>query len=104
MPNPLPTLGFPSKTAAVAAMREDGIRPSIIAKRIGLPSTRHATALLQSNMRRTVHVSRDVIEELGPFAKERGICAARLARLLVHTAVDQGLVNAILDYGEAAEG
>jgi hypothetical protein len=104
-----PCLGHPSRTEAVLAMRQAGLTTRQIADRIGIADTT-VTALEHSALRsrkraarpaeqhgRTILFSRDVLDRLAPHAARRCIHPNSLARLIVETVVDEGLVDSVLD-------
>lgn len=110
-----PTLGFSSRTEAVLALRSDGCTTRQIADRIGIPE-QTVTALEHSAGRhkvralrpaevngRTILFPRDVLDRLGPHAAKRGIHPNSLARMIVEVAVEEGLVDSILDDGDEQE-
>ena len=108
MPAAKPTLGYPTRTAAVVALRAAGLSSAAIAERIGI-STATVTALEHSAGRRkqpsrpakqlgrTVLFPTDVLDALRPHAARRGMHSNHLARLIVETVVDEGMVDAVLD-------
>ncbi len=104
-----PVLGFPSKTEAALALRADGSDTAEIARRLNIEA-KTVFALEHSALRskkraarpaeqhgRTVLFPRDVLEKLGPHASRRGIHPNSLARMIVETVVDDGLVDSVLD-------
>lgn len=103
-----PTLGFPTRTDAVLALRREGLSSGEIGRRIGI-STATVTALEHSAGRRrrtprpaeqlgrTVLFPVDVLAALGPHAARRNMHPNSLARLIVETVVDEGLVDSVLD-------
>jgi DNA-binding NarL/FixJ family response regulator len=113
MPRRIQTLGYPSRTDAVLALRREGKLVADIAQQIGIePST--VTALYASGMRRqrvrpssvrpgapegnrTVVFPGDVLARLVPHADRRRISANELARRLIEHAIDDNLIDAILD-------
>lgn len=112
---PKPTLGFSSRTDAVLALRADGLSTQQIAAKIGIPE-QTITALEHSAGRakqrpkrpaeengRTVLFPRDILDRLSPHAAKRCIHPNSLARLIVEIAVDEGLIDSILD-DEATNG
>lgn len=107
MSAPKPILGYPSHSAAVVALRAEGLSTTEIAGRLGI---RHAsvTAFEHSAGRRrpqrpsealgrTVLFPVDVLNALGPHAAKRGMHPNHLARLIVETVVDEGMIDAVLD-------
>ncbi len=101
---PKPTLGYPTRTDAVIALRKLNMTDVQIAEQLGIhPNT--VSALIHSHKRkrqadelqRTVRVDIDAIEQLRPAAEARGIQPNELIRRLVATIADEGLTDAILD-------
>ncbi len=111
MPPPKPTLGYPSRTAAVVALRASGRSSHEIANAIGI-TTATVAALEHSAGRRprrpaeahgrTVLFPTDILEALRPHAVAREISPNELARRIVDTVVDEGLIDAVLDDGAAS--
>lgn len=106
-----PTLGFRSRTDAVLALRSDGCTTRQIADRIGIAEAT-VTALEHSAGRakrrparpaevngRTILFPRDILDRLGPHAAKRNIHPNSLARMIVEIAVDENLIDSILDDG-----
>ena len=109
MAGAIPTLGYPSRTEAVLALRRQGLSITDIAGRIGIPA-QHAGALLSSAKRTaryrvkvdrvdliTSAVSRGMIERLKPHAELRRCDVGRLIERILETVVEQDLVDAVLD-------
>lgn len=104
---PKPFEGWPSRTAAVLDMRRQGMSTKAIASRIGIPAknvsaleyiaTGRPTALGTGSKRRTVYFSAEVLERARPHAARRGIAVTDLVRRLVDVALDDNLVDGILD-------
>lgn len=104
-----PTLGYSSRTDAVLSLRAKGFTTGQIAAQIGIADAT-VTALEHSAGRsrqrakrpaeengRTVLFPRTILDRLGPHAARRGIHPNTLARMIVEIAVDEGLVDSILD-------
>jgi hypothetical protein len=100
-----PTLGYPSRTAAVLALRAQRLPTDAIARRIGI-SPKTVVALecsadrsrqLVADGNQTILFSGELLEDLRPHAARRGISVRQLARLIVETAVDHDLIDALLD-------
>lgn len=113
---PKPTLGYSSRTEAVLALRAGGCSTRQIAERIGIEEST-VTALEHSagrkNLRparpsevngRTILFPRDILDRLGPHAAKRCIHPNSLARLIVEIAVEEGLIDSILDDGAKPHG
>lgn len=108
MSGPKPCLGYPSRTAAIQALRGAGLGTSAIAREIGI-SEKNVIALECSSGRsrrmprpsealgRTVVLPVDVLNSLGPHAARRNISTNHLVRLLISTVVDEGLVDSVMD-------
>ncbi len=109
------TLGFPSRTDAVLAMRSQRLSTRQIAERIGIPEST-VTALEHSAGRarrqprpheelcRTVLFPLDVLDALGPHAARRNMHPNRLARLIVEIVVDEKMIDAVLDDADDLQG
>ena len=106
-----PTLGFSSRTEAVLALRGSGLNTRQIASRIGI-SESAVTGLEHCSGRekkrasrpseingRTILFPRDILDALGPHAAKRCIHPNSLARMIVEIAVDEGLIDSIMDDG-----
>jgi hypothetical protein len=104
-----PTLGFRSRTDAVLALRAEGLTTRDIATRIGIAEAT-VTALEHSAGRakqrparpaeingRTILFPRDILDRLAPHAAKRCIHPNSLARMIVEIAVDENLIDSILD-------
>lgn len=112
MGSPKPALGYPSRTAAVIALRQRGLSTGQIAQMLGIENkTVSALELGSSRPRRepapstmlgrTVVIPIDVLNALGPHAARRCISVNALARLIISTVVDDGMIDAVLDDAEA---
>ncbi|WP_353641358.1 hypothetical protein [Mesorhizobium sp. WSM2239] len=108
------TLGYPSRTDAVLALRAQRLSTREIAQRIGINEST-VTALEHSAGRprkprpveelcRTVLFPMDVLDMLGPHAARRNMHPNRLARLIVETVVDEKMIDAVLDDADDLEG
>lgn len=105
-----PTLGYPSRTDAVLALRKQGRSTPDIAIALGV-EVKTVSALEHSAGRgrraprpaeqlgRTILFPVDVLDALGPYAARRGVHPNALARRIVEEVVDGGLVDAVLDDG-----
>lgn len=106
-----PTLGYPSRTAAVMALRGSGLSIQEIGERIGIRA--ETVSSLECSARRsrrwsdgrgarsidlkTVLFEADALTALVPHAEKRGVSANEIARRIVDAAIDDGIVDAILD-------
>lgn len=110
MSGPKPTLGYPTRTAAVHALRGQGLSTRQIADAIGIKvatvsalecGSGRARAIRPTRpseqLGRTVVVPIDVLDALGPHAARRGIHPNNLARLILSTVVDEDMIDAVLD-------
>ena len=103
------TLGYPSRTKAVLALRSMGMNTRQIAVAIGIDpktvSALEASAVRSRKERperergRAILLPLDVFIGLGPAAAKRNISPAALARLIVETVVDEKMIEAVLDDG-----
>ena len=105
----IPSLGYSSRTEAVVALRSAGRSTRHIAEALGIEE-KTVTALEHSAGRakrravrpaeehgRTVLFPIDVLDALSPHAARRGVHVNQLARRIVETVVDEGLVDSVLD-------
>jgi len=104
-----PTLGYPSRTEAVLALRGKGLDTSEIAESIGIEiktvvalecsaarsARRHKRPSEQQG--RTIVFPVDVLGSLRPHAQARGITVNKMVRDIVAAVADDELVDAILD-------
>jgi hypothetical protein len=100
-----PTLGYSSRTEAVLALRQEEVPIAEIAARIGIePKTVVALELSGARSRRlaadgsrTILFPPDILRRLEPHAAQRQVSVNELARSIVETVVDEGLIDAVLD-------
>ncbi len=101
-----PTLGYPSRTAAVLALQEQGYSNRQIAAEIGIAVTT-VSALACSGSRTAmpkttvIRVPNHIWRDLESDAAVRHVTVQTLIRKLLATITGDGLVDAILD--DAAE-
>jgi transcriptional regulator len=112
--SPKPCLGYPSRTAAIHALRVQGLNTREIADAIGIKE-KNVIALECSSGRarqeprqrvqlgRTMVVPVDVLDALSPHAARRGMTVNHLARLIVTIIVDENMVDAVLDDADALD-
>ncbi len=104
----IPTLGFPSRTAAVLSLFESGLRFPQIARKIGIPEKsvqglyycglRHdRRGRPGERMARTIVVPNDILGALNEPAARRGISVNELARRILDTVAFEKMVDAVLD-------
>lgn len=108
-----PTLGYPSRTAAVIGMLAEGFQEHDIARKIGI-SVSTVSALRCSAERgwprkpldrmRTVNFPVSLLQKLAGAARRRGLSREMLAFMIVEQVVDDNLVDAVLDDGAARHG
>lgn len=105
-----PTLGFATRTDAVLALRRQSLSTKEIAERIGIEH-KAVTALESSAGRsrsrteecRTVLFAVELLDQCRPHAARRGITANELARRIVEAAIEDKMVDAVLDDAELIE-
>lgn len=108
-------MGYPTKTAAVLAMRAEGMRISDVARKLGISQS--AASGLESHAKRVKSINReapsaarrasefiplDVRVALRPHAAKRNVSTERLIIDLVIAVAENDLVDAVLDDGVAA--
>lgn len=98
----IPTLGYPSRTAAAVALREQGLKYDEIAVRMEV-STSAVSGLLSSaasrgnRAARTIVVPVEILEQLSPHAVLRGIRVNDLVRKILRCITDDNMTDAVLD-------
>lgn len=101
MGRPLPTLGFPSRTAAVVSLYGQGLSTCEIEAVTGIP--RPIIRALRRNTRpkyrarRNMDLPADLRSRLHEHALRRGVHVHVLVRLLLEACLDEGLIDAVLD-------
>lgn len=99
----IPTLGYPSRWEAAAALRAEGLTARQVAERIGISeSAAYQLFAYSRNGRRKrpmerIAVPGKVLTALAPSASERGMRPADLARAILAAVAADGLVSAVLD-------
>ena len=113
MGSAIETLGYPSRTAAVVALRAQGLTTRVIAAKVGIdPKTVSALennsasrASVAGNRTRrcsnSVEFDYALREQLRRHARVRDLSVEALARLILETVVYSDLVDAVLDDGKA---
>jgi hypothetical protein len=97
-----PTLGYPTRTAAIEAFLADGMEPRGIAAKldVSLNSVQQLIYLSERRLAdRKIVLTRPMIDLLGGEAARRGTSAAELAHRLLELIVHDDLFDALL--GEA---
>jgi len=113
MPAAVRTLGFSSRTDAVVYLRGQGLSTKQIAQRVGIAES-NVTALEASRARKiravpeaSVELGRGMVlaqrtvTSLRRPASARGVSVSDLARRIVEVVVENGLIDAVLDDGDA---
>lgn len=101
----IPTLGYPSQTAAVLALRERGWKTDDIARRLGVAYSRVTSlelAATKAAVRRRdlgIRLPQELTRKLAPHALDRGLSATGLASKIITTVLEEGLLTAVLDDG-----
>jgi len=109
MPKRIRTLGYPSRTAAVAALIESGRKPGEIATLIGCTllevynARKFHRSLGEPIPDKTVLFGGDIFQRGERFAMARGITVNELFRRIVETAIEENIVDAVLDDREAPQ-
>jgi len=104
-----PILGYASRTEAAQALIAQGLSRRAIASHFGCSPNTISSLLACAQKRiyrpngdapnRTVLIPTDVLAALAPHALKRGLHANALARLIVETVAEEGMVDAVLDDG-----
>jgi hypothetical protein len=103
----IPHDGYPSRTAYLLAKRAQGVGIAEIARQLGI-STKNAVALEESARRsrkprpaethgRTIVFPLDVFDALRPHAAKRDLTVNELVRRLIEHALDDQLIDSIMD-------
>lgn len=105
----IPTAGYPTRKAAVMALKKQRLSHGSIAKALSL-SSRLVSAIAcdqgwrrprrWSDLSRTVCVPSEITDALKPHAEKRGIHPNELMRLILAATVEGGIVDAVLDDAE----
>lgn len=104
MTNARPALGYPSRSAACLALRDQGLSPKAIADRFaqaGEAISTHQISGLLSRCNRSkgarLTLPRTLVERLSPAADARGVTPGQLTERLLATVVEANLIDAVLD-------
>jgi predicted transcriptional regulator len=101
MAKPIPTLGYPTRAAAVVALDKEGKTIDEIAAAIGIKPKQVSNLLYEAknsrNMRTNVRVYKSVLQALGPHASRRKLNSHALAERILKVVAESGLVDAVLD-------
>lgn len=112
MSGAIPTLGYPSRTAAIEALRAQHLDTRAIARKIGI-SPKDVAALEASKVRTrkqrgasydrptnaSITIDPDLRMALRPHAIRRDVSVERLARRIIDTVAYEDMVDAVLDDG-----
>ncbi|MCK9551590.1 hypothetical protein [Aquamicrobium sp.] len=106
---PKPTLGYGSRTEAVIALRREGMRPSAIARRLGIEvktvaalecSARRSTSNPRAdagNRKNAVLITYDLRCHLREAARRRELSVEAVALRILETVAYSNLIDAVLD-------
>lgn len=104
---PIPTLGFTSRTAAIAHLRGLGDSTKTIAGKIGISPKKvqtiessarnYRTARQAGSHSQQIVISLNTIAALVPAAEQRGISINKLVRTIMSVVARENLVDAVLD-------
>jgi hypothetical protein len=100
----IPTLGFPTRTAAAVALKAQRLGNAEIGRRMGITAAQ-VSSLLISHERQEARAANTpaivvpvaVLKSLDTPARKRGLSAHQLARRLLETISEHHLTDAILD-------
>lgn len=100
----VPTLGYPSRTAAVLALRATGLSTKLIAERVGIAYSSvvalecsAARGKQRSTQNTTTVFPNEVRVLAAPHAARRNISINELFRRIVEHVIEDGMVDAVLD-------
>lgn len=115
MARPYPTLGFPSRSAAIAHLASQGLSNIEIARRVKIPASKVPGSLWHTKMdkkelrarraalretRRNVVLDKCIYDLLVPHAAKRGVTTGDLVRgILAIVATEPVIIDNILDDG-----
>lgn len=102
MPRRKPTLGYPSLTDAVVALRAEGLTQAQVAARIGIRPANVSALECQARRcrdrsERIVAFRAVLLDRLLPHARQRGISTHEMARQIVETVIEADIVDAVMD-------
>lgn len=102
-----PVMGYPSQTAAIRALRAQGMGCAEIARLLGMKlkdvtsvaitATKHRPKSFAFDKPQQVYLGIETIAALKPHADVRGIMPTKLVQMLIDTLVRDGMVDAVLD-------
>jgi transcriptional regulator len=93
------TLGFPSKSAAIIALRDRGLTEGQVAKRLGMrPRTVSSMEVrARRRLKRSFDLPENLFQDLKTQAWMRGLRPDILAERLLTTIISDRLIDAVLD-------
>lgn len=101
MAKPIPTLGYPTRSAAVLALDEQKKSINEIADAIGITPKQAANLLYEGRKSRydrtNIPVCKSVLRALEPHACRRKLNSRTLAERILKVVTESGLVDAVLD-------
>jgi predicted transcriptional regulator len=102
-----PVLGYRSKSAAIRAMKAEGLSSAEIGQRIGMSGSavsqlaycvrKRADSPQSDEKRQRVYMAPYMIAALKPHADKRGIAATTLVQRIVIALLEDNLIDAVLD-------
>ena len=101
----IPTLGYPSRTAAVMALLDQGLTIEEIAERIGI-SVHNVQNLIyyrqkiprqKDGQAIAIRLNERLNSALAELATRRGVQPAEIATKILSTVIEEDLVDAVLD-------
>ena len=99
MSRAIPCKGFPSRTAAVMALRERGLSRRDVARHLDLTGSQVAALEVGAKSDKSGRVAIPIVvhQALASHAAARGISTYDLIRQIVCTVVNERLVDSVLD-------
>lgn len=102
-----PVMGYPSQTAAIRALKAQGMQLSEIAQLLGMKTNnvtsaastaaKHRARSVDYGKPQQVYLGIRTIAALKPYAEARGVLPTKLVQMLIDTVVRDGMVDAVLD-------
>lgn len=94
-----PTLGYPSKSAAIIGLRREGLTEREISVKLGIKPNTVTSMECRARQREKalLKIDRNIYEDLRRVAWKRGITPEILGAKLLTVIVADGLIDAILD-------
>lgn len=105
MPASCPVAGYPSITAAAAALARQGLGETEIARRLDVKVKTVSTVLYRVQQRgMTLRLPHDAADGLATSAEARGVTLEDLACRVLEAVARDGLLDAVLDDGDDGSG